>query len=212
MNKLYLQLHAVLFRLLKPIIVWVGKIHSPWSEKGAIKDWYKLVEVLKPGDVILSTTMGHLSNVFNPGKYKHAIAYIGLENGVPMIIEAIGRGVIKRPLVECISEKDEIAVIRSRDPEIQKKVNFKRGLEWINKQVGKPYDYYFDMNSYHKFSNFYCSELCYYWWKMMNPKLTFTLQKTAWVNTVIPMNFYLAKRKTEIILETYGFNSLVQAS
>src|SRR6185436_16570770 len=102
-------------------------------------------------------TLGELSNFFNPGKYKHAILYTGLEKfgriklPTPMIMEAIGEGVLYRPLVECLATKDEICVLRLREPLTREELE--RGLKWALAQEGKPYDYRFDMVSRHKMSN-----------------------------------------------------------
>lgn len=85
-------MRALLFRLLRPVVILVGKIHVPFSVKSAARHFYSLTAILQPGDVILATTYGHASNWGNPGRFKHVILYVGVEAGRPMIVEAIGDG------------------------------------------------------------------------------------------------------------------------
>ena len=199
-DKFVEAIRKLVIELSIPAVRFIGKIKSPYSHKKAIREYYKIVNSLKPLDVILSNTYGHLSNLFNPGKWKHAIIYLGVENDIPMVAEAIGEGVVKRPLVECIAEKDRIAVMRLKDK--IKKVEERKALEWANKQVGKGYDYRFDMETYHKFDNFYCSEYAYYTLKQAKPKMNFTLKEYLGAKTVKPVDFIYARDKFDLIYKT----------
>jgi hypothetical protein len=40
----------------------------------------QVIEMLEPGDIILTYTSGYISSVFIPGKFKHAIVYVGSVN------------------------------------------------------------------------------------------------------------------------------------
>lgn len=188
--------------ILMPVVKIIGKIMPPFSKKDPMINFYKILALLQPMDIILTTSRGHMSNLFNPGKYKHAIAYIGLEKNIPQIIESTGEGVHQRTLVECMSTKDAIAVLRPNKQVFTNKKQVKDAIAWLKRQEGKPYDYQFDMNSQKKFNNFFCSELIYYAIKEVNPQTNFTLMETFGVPTVSPMDFYKAKKKFDLVYET----------
>lgn len=186
--------------ILTPIVKVIGEIKAPYSEKRAICHFYKMQKVLKPLDIILSNTYGHLSNVMNPGPWKHVIIYIGKENGIPMIIEAIGKGVVKRPLAECIAEKDEFAILRYHNYDNTPKKKIDEGIRWLNKQVGKDYDYLFDLFSTHKFENYYCSELGYYAHKRVFKNYEMEPRVKLGVPTITPSDTFYAVRIYNLIL------------
>lgn len=189
MEKLKLKFREILLKTLTPLIKIIGKIKDPFvREHMALTDAVEILNTLKPLDIILSKSLAHLSNVFNVGTYKHAIVYIGLENGIPMIVEAIGKGVIKRNLYECLADKNFIAICRL-EKGISKK-GLQDGIDFANAQVGKSYDYGFDMDSNSKYQNFFCSELAYYTIKTAVPDTEFKLIKTLGVETCIPDDFY----------------------
>lgn len=199
----------LLFTIVKPFVKWMGKVKDPYSMKNAIKTYYDWCEKIEPLDIILCNTAGHLSNIFNPGKWKHVVVFIGWDNNIPMIVEATGAGVIKRPLIECIAEKDEVCILRynKQNNEIY---DLNKGIEFAKSQVGKEYDYLFDNTSNKKFENFYCSELGWYSLKESYPNLNFEMRKTFGVNTVTPDDFYkssqIEKPKMNIIYEyKYSF-------
>ena len=196
-------IRELLMRFLTPIVSYVGKIKSPWSHKKAISDFYTILGTLKPLDIILTNTYGHLSNLMNPGPWKHALIYIGEENGVPMIIEAIGEGVLKRTLVECIAEKDSVAIVRVNQNIVPAKQN--KAIKWAHNQLGKHYDHSFDMRSVNKLESFFCSELCFFVLKEAGININFELRQTVvGYPTVVPSDFYYAakSKKMKILFET----------
>ncbi len=201
-QKIKIKIREIVFKTLEPLVRFIGKIHDPFlKDVMALSEAPTILDTLQPLDIILATTLAHLSNVFNPGKWKHAIIYIGKdENGVPMIIEAIGKGVIKRSLYECLATKNYISICRVKEQLTKKAIN--RGLAFCEAQVGKPYDYGFDMVTGHKYQNFFCSELAYYTLKEALPDLDFKLMKSLGVNTVSPGDFYKAKKKFDVVFET----------
>lgn len=188
------------FEILIPFIKFIGKIHAPWSQKHGIKTFYPMLEKIKPFDVILSSTRGSLSNIFNRGKFKHAIIYIGKEENIPMVIEAIGSGVIKQPLIECLATKDKIVVYRCKLS--NKKVNELNIKQWLNEQVGKEYDYRFNMDGKRGLEAFYCSELVYVTHKKLyfEYESKFVLKKIMGLNTVEPDDIAKAKKIYEKII------------
>ncbi|MGL4368253.1 MAG: YiiX/YebB-like N1pC/P60 family cysteine hydrolase [Spirochaetota bacterium] len=201
MKSRWIRIRDVLFYLCTPVIKLVGKISVPYIDKDPMHNFYTITSLLRPMDIILTTSYGHMSNFFNPGKYKHAIAYVGETHGVPMIVEAIGKGVIRRSLVECLSSKDEIAVLRPKEP-VLNDAQKAGAIQWIEQQVGKPYDYQFDMNSQRRYQSFFCSELIYFAIKQVNPETSFVLMDNLGVPTVSPGDFYRAEKKFDLIYET----------
>jgi hypothetical protein len=200
-EKLRLKTREILLKVLNPLVKIIGKIKSPFvKEKMALSYTPEILDTLQPLDIILSKSLGHLSNVFNPGKWKHAIIYLGIENGIPMIAEAIGRGVIKRNLYECLADKNFIAICRTKEK--LTKTAITKGVDFANAQVGKGYDYDFDMFSGHKYQNFFCSELAYYTLKEAIPNLKFKLMKSLGVETVSPNDFYQADKHFDVVFET----------
>ncbi len=202
MNQTIIKIRGLLFYFLVPLVKIVGKISLPFAKKDPMINFYKIMKILKPMDIILTTSYGHLSNLFNPGKFKHALAYLGEENGIPVIIESIGEGVAKKTLVECLSTKDVIAVLRPKNNVMSTPRQVDKAIRWLKKQEGKPYDFVFDMNSQKRFKNFFCSELIYFAIKHVNPETEFILRNTFGVPTVTPTDFYRANKKFQLIYET----------
>lgn len=196
-----------------PFVKWIGKIKAPFMEKKGLYKFYEIQNILQPGDVILTTVYGHLSNIFNPSKIKHAIAYYGKDiyegESVPFIVEAVGAGVFKRPALFCIGEKDEVIVMRPK-PEVFTLTNetITKYQKFLDSCVGAKYDYKFNLSeealadtTQHKFMNFYCSELVYLGMKAAFPGTMFKLRESMGVQTVTPLDFYLATDKFYKIFE-----------
>lgn len=206
MNKLYFQtLYFTFVKCLIPIIQFIGKIHLPFTSKEKLmRDYYEIESILQIGDIILSTSYGHLSNLINPSKWKHALMYVGKENNIPYIIEAVGEGVVKKSLAQWLSSKDEICILRTKEfiLNAEQKLN---AVKWIKEQLGKPYDYSFDSQTSDKFKNFYCSELVYYAIKAGNKDAQIDLRNTNGILTITPNDYYNMKnKKTDLIYEFKG--------
>lgn len=190
---LYLLRYAIL-TFFKPAIYIAGKISLPWMKKKAIRYFHEISEKGQPLDVLLTNSKGHLSNWINPGKWKHVIVYLGKLNygdykAIPMVAEAIGEGVVIRPLVECLQDKDELMALRGTERILGKKPNFKAAIQFTYEQEGKPYDFLFDAGSRHRLKSFCCSELEYAALRVANPKLDFTPRMILGVPTVAPMDY-----------------------
>ena len=65
------KLRTLILKIFYPFIKWMGNIIMPFSHKRAIEDYYFMLSVIKPLDVVLTNTKGHFSNIFNPGEWKH---------------------------------------------------------------------------------------------------------------------------------------------
>ena len=199
-NLLFQTLYFTFVKLLIPVIQFIGKIHLPFTSKEKLmKDYYEIERILEPADILLSTSYGHLSNLVNFGTWKHALMYIGKENNIPYIVEAVGDGVVKKSLAQWLSSKDEICILRLQG-NILTSTQKQKAVEWIKEQIGKPYDYSFDSQTQDKFKNFYCSELCLGAVKAGNPEADIDLRDTNGIKTITPDDFYNMK-KTSVIYE-----------
>ena len=84
----------------------VGRIKNPAT--GVItfseKQYAEVKRLLKPGDIVLTYTGGHVGDVFIPGRFKHGITYIGSPKqrkaaglDVEKLPGAAGRGALELP-------------------------------------------------------------------------------------------------------------------
>lgn len=65
-EKLRLKTREILLKVLNPLVKIIGKIKSPFvKEKMALSYTPEILDTLQPLDIILSKSLGHLSNVFN---------------------------------------------------------------------------------------------------------------------------------------------------
>ena len=150
-----------------------------------------MLGVLRAGDVLVSFSFGELTNLFIEGKYKHAAMYVG--NG--KVVEAVGQGVHALDFEEFCASKDKIAILRSV---FCTQETCKIAAMNVVSQIGKPYDYYFELSE----KSFYCAELIT--WAYFNATIglsPFTKRETMGVQTVLPIDFYNAKAKFEIVME-----------
>lgn len=130
------------------ITQWIGRQRVPYSKKLLTStDFYDIVKLARPGDILCATRYGEISNLFIPGDYKHAAVYVGGE--IPTVIEAVGKGVVETKLVDFVMSRDLCVLLRPRWTDGAQAV-----VEaW--KLVGKPYDYQFRAGN----DAFYCAEL-----------------------------------------------------
>lgn len=202
-DRILIKARNLILKVAIPFTKWMGKVTAPWVDKKGITYYFDVLSVIHPGDLILSVTLGHLSNVFNVGEYKHVIVYVGIQkfgdHEEHAVVEAIGRGVVMRPLWECLADKDRIAIMRMRDQVSE--IKTRKAISWLLRQVGKPYDYSFELFTDHGMDNLYCSETGLYFDKMRNPKLQMKLRKVLGVWSVTPDDFRRAESYYECVLE-----------
>lgn len=135
---------------------------TPMSEE----EKQKILESLKPGDVILTyashrPNLGHLEYLTTGANYTHCALY----EGYGRIIETLGSEVMRSPLIDRLHGTIKVAVVR---PPYK---NFRdRGhvIREAKKLVGTPYDYKFDNKDA---SELYCSEFIEVAMKKVDPDL-----------------------------------------
>jgi uncharacterized protein YycO len=200
---LFQTIYFSFVRCLIPLITFIGKIKLPFVSKEEIMDeFYNIQNILQPGDILLTNSSGHLSNLLNPSHWKHCTIYVGIEDNIPYIVEAVGKGVVKKQLVSWLGSKDKISIVRT-EPIIMTTKQIPKMIKFIKDQLGKPYDYTFDSVSENTYSTFYCSELAYFGIKHANPDCNFNMRsENFWgVSTVLPSDFYDAKTKFKHVYE-----------
>lgn len=199
-----MKLHERFFRFMKSILKFISEIHLPFiSKEKVFKDFYEIKDNLMIGDCILSYSAGYLTNffnkLFNPGKWMHASIYVGEVNGIPTIIESVGEGVIKSSLPKFLSTKDKIAIV---SPKEWMNMNQRRqACSFAFQQLGKQYDYLFELRNEKGNERYYCSELVWFSYNSANPNMEFTRQYKN-QKTITPNDFYNAKKFFTINYET----------
>ena len=160
----------------------------PFSRKRMSgEDYYAIKKLLKKGHVFLTITHGEMTNVVIPGKWSHGAMYVGEVNGIPMIVEAVGKGVITRPLVDFILEKDEVLIL---EPTFCSEEQMALAADEAMKQLGAEYDYEFifsvqpeengDLSKIHAKAThhaFYCVELMMWAYLVVVKNMPFILRK-----------------------------------
>lgn len=218
MTKIIQSIYFHILTTLKPFLLFIGKIYPKFSSKEHIFEQLTTIKaLLVPGDIILTKSDAHLSNITNLGYWKHGLIYMGTEEVIVnnrkmeehIIVEAIGEGVVKRTLEEMLASKDRILIIRATDKLLDENKFLEAVKCWDNfftfvkEQIGKPYDYSFDSFSNRSHESFYCTELIYKAFKYAFPLSNFDLRPTYGILTVTPMDLFnmIAKGKFEKILE-----------
>ena len=204
MTKFIHYIYFQTLRTLRPIIEFIGGLYLKSSSKEHIfKQYYNIESLIRPGDVLLTKSDGHLSNLINGGYWKHALVCVSGVRFKQEIVEAIGEGVVRRPLIECLSSKDRLVILRPTMKLLTDPWQKDTFIDYVIRQVGKPYDMDFDSFSKSSEKSFYCSELVYAGIKNANALSDFELRPTFGIKTVSPMDLYkmASKGKFEIIFE-----------
>ena len=145
-----------LLNLIYPIIEYVSTLHLPYTVKKITGEhYYYLRDQIEPGDLILSTTYGELSNLINPSELKHGSIYLGKNvDGICNVAQVTKEGVHLEDLVSHLTSKDEIKIIRYKS----KFTSFQKQLyveHFIEPRIDMPYDGEFKDDN----KAFYCFEL-----------------------------------------------------
>ena len=218
-----MRLPALLFDL--PIFSFSKKISA--VERSAIKN------ILKKGDILLTSDKLFplwqiAEGLLGSPQYSHAAIYEGNNS----VIEATtfhpsGKGVATTEINYFLSGRKKICVVR---PSYLSRHNRETMFEWLQQQMDKPYDYYFDSQSD---SEMYCSKLVA---KAMNVAgLPIDISRFLWCRVYLPDAFIKAagmktvycKRKTILekvpyvlllvclsvaLLTNYGFGTVLCAA
>ena len=187
-----LRLRHYVIRILRPFSVYSGRMCYPPHERMIRASMIKEMSLLvTDGDVVVAYSRGELTNHFIEGQFKHAAMYIGEGK----IIEAIGKGVTTQDFEDFCASKDRIAILR---PNFCGDGTCKIAAMNAKSQLGKPFDYYFEIGS----QAFYCAELIA--WSYRYATLggsPFIKKDVMGCDTVLPSDFYYAKSKFSLVIE-----------
>lgn len=190
------NLRRTLLRIAFPVTQYIGKVHSPWSNrKLKSKHYHEVKAILRPGDAIVVQKSGELSNLFIPGFWGHVSMFCGFEGDMAYVIEAVGKGVVVTDLIDAIMSRDAVVVSRPRFATPEQSL---AAAAWAKEQLGKEYDLFFNPKN----DAFYCSELIWLAYQNTMGETPFTLRQTLGVNTVTPEDIVNATTKWEIVYDS----------
>ncbi len=148
----------------------IAQIHNkPEPEKNV----NRLMPHLQKWDIILQKSPGRMTDNFIPGYFGHAAIYMG--NSV--FVEGVQKGVTTTDPFH-FAEGGSFLVIRFKNISEEKE---KRIQQLVNGQIGKKYDFNFNVNSP---GRLFCSELIYF----VYDDILWQAKKSAWVVTISPDN------------------------
>ena len=136
-------------------VYWGGFViwgSSAYKVKGP--DMRKILDVIKPGDVLLRVYRHYIGSVMVPGYWSHAALYAGEIEGKPdRVIHMLGAGICNEDLLTFM-RCDGVVVLRCKKPDliVPAIAKAKAYLE-----AGTDYDYGFIRGDV----QLYCSELIY---------------------------------------------------
>lgn len=170
-------LRRMLLRMMLPMSQW-------WASKTAsdpkyeIDFWMRLIGVIRAGDIILTRKNGLMTNLFIPGKFKHAAMFVGKIG----CVESVYPKIRQISIVSLLAKSDEIVIVRPRNMTLE--CANKAASEMID-LIDQPYDLLFEPGE----KAFYCSEAIAYAYSKACEDFSFTTRSILGVDTVIPDDF-----------------------
>tara|TARA_R110002051_G_scaffold75594_1_gene137435 strand:- start:6808 stop:7404 length:597 start_codon:yes stop_codon:yes gene_type:complete len=191
--------YSWLLGLLKPVVIWWGKLHLPFTHKRVTgKHYYMLRDKITLGTVLLTTTRGEFSNLINPEKIKHAGIYVGEldRDGIKYVLEAVGRGVVKTDLVTFLTTKDLVVGI---EPKFLNYDDVARVGDEAKRIIGIPYDYLFEKGS----KAMYCFEAVAHIFKLLRPEIQLQCKEVVKGKQIFSYETYLNdKEKFSVVFNS----------
>lgn len=109
----------------------------------------QMLELLQPGDVLVTRKEYAVTNYFLPGYWPHVAMYVGGRQ----VVESMKDGVLEREMSSPFGN-DSVAVIR---PRLESEM-IERAIDRARSHVGKPYDFDFDFT---RADRLVCTEVVY---------------------------------------------------
>lgn len=193
MNKF---IFSALYKFTSILSRLIAKIRAPWIKKAIEYADVDLIQKchLEMGDFIVTKTNGELSTLLIPGFYAH----LAINVGDGYIIDATPAGVQMRYLADLCMKADNVAIIRPKWDTINADIEINRLVAFCYEQLGKKYDYSFNLQSSEAF---FCSELGMKALNYAKRKEFIEARETWGIPTFTPQDCYLATKKFDIIWE-----------
>jgi len=134
------------YKIKAAVIGWFGDIkiykypffilmcHTAYKING--KDQREVINIIKPGDVVLRRYDHYLSGLMIPGYFTHASIYVGNN----YIVHMLGEGITKEDILTFM-RCDDLRVLRHKDEKIAETA-VQKALDYYKQ--GVEYDYDFD--------------------------------------------------------------------
>jgi len=142
--------NTIFYKIWKRFLTFFGDIYFA-TEPPKVKAVHlrKLLEVLKPGQILARKYTYYLDSYFIKGEYSHSGIYIGEGK----MIHAIAEGVGEIDVLDFTKDADGFIVLQ---PPYKTEIDLYNSLNYAKQQIGKPYDFIFNDQDQ---SSFYCHEL-----------------------------------------------------
>jgi len=175
--------------LIKPLLIWYGKLHWPGSKRkmteAKVKECIAMAQV---GDVIITRKNWEPTNLLIKGEFKHATLVIDKE----VLAEAVAPVSKKTGYYDLLMKSDRAKLCRANNFTGQQ---LDLSSVYALNHLGRAYDYYFDDGN----ENNYCSEFCYEALKYAKNSWDFVRKKVLGKYTIAPDDFRLAKKHFDIV-------------
>jgi hypothetical protein len=146
-------------RIQDKLLAWFADIRIYWGGIILFGDSHykikgphtrEIMEVLKPGDVLLRRYDHYLGSLLLKGYWSHAAIYVG-DN---QVIHMLGEGITKEDILT-FCRTDDVCILRCADSD-----RVQKAIDEANRQfsMGTKYDYDFSMST----KKLYCSELVHH--------------------------------------------------
>lgn len=152
-------------------------VYDPGSYKVKGEDIRQVINIIKPGDMLVRGYVNYLDGYVIPGFFSHAGLYLGnvpesaknelkpeqfanFKSGEQIVIHSMAEGVFMEDIINFC--RCDFMLILRRNPAIEseasKGVTFEQVFHAALKNLGKGYDFKFDFSDFTKLS---CTELVY---------------------------------------------------
>jgi len=186
------KLRRVLLSLFQPVAKKISHLYIAFHRpKMTLLDTSTVLNLIRPGDVLLCRSDGEFTNHFIPGFWTHVALYASNSE----IVEAVSPCVKVSKLEEFLLSKDYIAVLRPIFATTEQKAI---AVAYAKMQASNkiPYDYQFVPDD----KEFYCAELIGQSYVVaLDGQSPFTKRFSLGIMTYIPNDFYDAIEKFELV-------------
>jgi hypothetical protein len=152
-------------------------VYDPGSYLVKGEDVRQVINIIRPGDILVRGYINYLDGYFIPGFFSHAGLYLGevkesdkayvkegqdarFRTGEQMVIHSMAEGVFMEDIIN-FCRCDYMMILRrdaEKESEQSKKVVFDEVFKSALQNLGKGYDFKFDFSD---FTNVSCTELVY---------------------------------------------------